>query len=188
MMQVDIIPPAQTTEAAMQAAGIDTEESLYEDYFGFEETRKYLLPDGKQWIEFRIMNEGDRSLYQKNTSRDLKMDRRTEETTIKVDQAADRHALIQSSVVGWHMMSRNRATGTWEPVAFNNSPGGSFAQWMNKADPKIIDQLFKELHLANPWLMGERTIEEIDKEIVDLQQLRDAKVKADREKEDSSSR
>src|SRR5690242_1067293 len=79
----------------------------YVDYFGFEKTHIFKLPDGKQWIQFKSLNEGQRAQYESKTSRDIKINRRTDDAAIKMAPAEDRHALIDASVTGWNIVRRN---------------------------------------------------------------------------------
>src|SRR5215475_3988382 len=74
------------------------------DYFGFGQDESFLLPDGKQSITFKVMNEGQRAKFQKKTSKDIKFNRASGDAAIKADQAEERHELIMSSVTGWSLM------------------------------------------------------------------------------------
>lgn len=155
-------------------APLDPEEGVqpaFEDYWGFEEKEIFQLPDKKQYIEFQRMNEGQRKQFQKDTRTDVLVKRNTGDTHLKVDPAEERHALIVSSVTGWHMFRRNKRTGEPEPVAFSKgSPGANLEQWLSVANPKIVDQLERAIRRANPWLLQEATSSEIQEQIDDLQE------------------
>lgn len=142
----------------------------YEDYFGFDETLKYVLPDGKQYIEFKPLTEGGRVKYESQTSRDVKFNRRTDDAAIRMNPGEDRHALITESVTGWHIVQR--VNGKVQPVAFSTGRGGTFSQWLQKANPKIVNELFEEIRKANGWMVDEMTVEAIDEELKRLQDLR----------------
>lgn len=160
----------------------------YQDYFGFDDYKRYYLPDGRQYIEFRVMNEGQRSKFEKKTSRDVRFNRRTDDAAIKVDAAEDRHALIEASVTNWHVVRRN-ASGKFEPVPFTiGSQHASFNQWIDKADPRIVNDLHQEIVKANPWLNSEMNVEMIDEEIKKLQEMRDEAVKREAAEKNSASR
>lgn len=174
---------AEAAERAAQAAGIPTEEPVYEDYFGFDRTEKWFFPDQKQYIEFRIMDEGARSRFQKLTSQDIKVKRATGDASIKADPAEERHALITSSVVGWHIFHQGK-----EVPFSSGSPGAEFERWLSKADPKLIDELEYAIRLANPWLQDAMTTEAIDKEIDRLTDLRKTVEEREMEKARSSTR
>lgn len=154
----------------------DTQQPAFEDYWGFEEKEIFQLPDKKQFIEFQRMNEGQRKQFQKDTRTDVLVKRGTGDTHLKVDPAEERHALIVSSVTGWHMFRRNKRTGEPEPVVFSSGkPGANLEQWLSVANPKIVDQLERAIRRANPWLLAEAKSEEIQEQIDDLQeQLKDA--------------
>lgn len=154
----------------------EVEYTSYVDYFGFDDTRKYYLPDGRQYIEFKALTEGQRARYEAQTSRDIRFNRRTDDAAIRMDAAADRRALIQASVVGWHMV-RNVGTKEqprWEPVAFSNNgtPGDTLSQWLDKANPRFVNELVAEIRKANEWMTEDMSVEMIDEEIKRLQELR----------------
>src|SRR6478752_9614476 len=144
-------------------------EEVYEDYFGFKQSEVFTLPDGKQYINFDVMNEGDKARFQKDTNRDVTVMRTSGDAKMKLDPAAERHALLEGSVSGWHMMRRTE-TG-WEPIAFSKT---EFKNWLRVANPKVIEDLELAIRKANPWLQADMTVEEIDKEIDRLKEMRDA--------------
>lgn len=153
------------------------DESSYEDYFGFEETKKWYFPDGKQFIEFKVMNEGEKARFQKLTNSDIVVERGTNNARLKVDAAAERHALLQTSVVGWNLYRQGK------PVPFSNgTPGSTFMQWLTNTNPKLVEDLEREVRKSNPWLMDEMSVEDIDKEMANLQEMREAAVKREAEK------
>ena len=145
----------------------------YVDYFGFEEELKYYLPDGKQWIAFRTLNEGERVKYESKTSRDIKFNRRTDDAAIRVNTAEDRHALLMQSVTNWFMVRRNPGNGNWEPVAFSKgSQHAAFDKWLKVADPRIINDLHQAIVRANPWMTADMTVAMIDEEMKRLEEMR----------------
>ncbi len=143
---------------------------VYENYFGFETTEKYMLPDGKQWIAFKPMNEGDRAKYEAKTQKDVTVNRNTNDAKISLNAAADRHALIKQSVCDWHMVQRT-PSGEWISVGFSQGEGGSFAQWLVRANPKIVNELHLAIQKANSWMMADMTAEAIREEIKRLEGL-----------------
>jgi hypothetical protein len=141
------------------------------DYFGFGRDEVFALPDGKQEIFFKVMNEGQRAQFQKRTSKDIKFNRASGDAAIKADQAEERHELILSSVTGWSL--RRRGPQGWDVVPFSTGGANSaLAQWLKVADPKIVDDLELAIRRANPWMQADMSVEEIDKEIERLQDLR----------------
>lgn len=166
------------------AAGVPTTETpQYDDYWGFDERQQWFFPDGKQFIEFKIMNEGDRSRYQKLVNRDIAVSRATGDAKIKLDQAEERKALLESSVTGWNLYRQG------SPVPFAiGSPGATFEQWLAAANPKLVDDLEFAIRKANPWLQAEMSVEEIDKEMDRLRELREQAVKREMGEASSSSK
>jgi hypothetical protein len=182
-------PPTPGQEAKYPVASsvevTDTAYSEYVDYFGFDERERWYFPDGKQWIEFKKMTEGDRARFLKATRSDVHLNQRSGEARIPFDQSKERKELLVHSCTDWHMVRRGK-NGSWEPVPFqNNGAGGMFAQWVDKANPAVLAQLEKAIRKANPWLLNEMSLEQIDKEIADLQELRTAA--ADREAAEKNS-
>jgi hypothetical protein len=147
------------------------DEQVYEDYFGFSDTQKWYFPDPKQWIEFRIMDEGARSRFQSKTRRDVTLKRNTGDASMVMDPAAERRELLDSSVVDWNIYQDG------QPVKFSSgSPGSTFHKWLDHANPKLVDDLELTIRKANPWMQADMSVEEIDKEIENLNDLRKAAV------------
>jgi hypothetical protein len=139
------------------------EATRFEDYWSFAQSERYTLPDGHQWIEFNIMNEGQKASYQKMINRDIKIERKSGNASIRSDIADERHSLIRASVIGWNM---RRGT---EYVAFSRQ---MLDNWLNVANPRIVEALEFAIRKANPWLQGDMSLEDIDEEIQRLQELR----------------
>jgi hypothetical protein len=143
----------------------------YQDYFGFSGQEAFTLPDRKQQIFFKKMTEGERFLFQKKTSKDIKFNRTSGDAAVRADPAEERHELIMTSVTGWSLM-RKSGNG-WEPAPFSTGGAGSaLSMWLKAADPKIVDDLELAIRKGNPWMQADQTVEEIDKEIENLQELR----------------
>lgn len=135
----------------------------FEDYWSFSQKERFMLPDGKQWIEFNVMNEGQKSSYQKKINKDIKFNRKSGDASIKSDVADERHALIETSVTDWYMVQgRNQVSFSVQMLR----------NWLNIADPRIVESLEVAIRKANPWLLGDMTLEDIDEEIQRLQELR----------------
>lgn len=140
---------------------------LYIDYWGTDETHRHTLPDGKQWFEFQIMDEGARSRFQKLTNTDLTV-MRDNTAKVKMDPAAERHTLIKESVINWNLMQKG-PDGNWSAAPWSKR---NLEQWLEKAPPKIVDELEFAIRKANPWMQADMSVEEIDKEIGRLYDLR----------------
>lgn len=173
------------TEQAMQAAGVPTTEPQYVDYFGFSSTERYPLPDGRQWIEFERMNEGKKREFQKLTSRDLRVQRATGDALMKVDPGLERQELIKLSMTGWYLMQPDpKNPGEWRAAPFD---GSNIKRFLEGANPEIIDGLEKAIRKANPWMMDEMSVEDIDKEIESLQDMRKVAEEREAKKNDSAA-
>jgi hypothetical protein len=136
---------------------------IYEDYFGFGLQEEFVLPDGKQKVFFKVMNEGERTKFQKRTSKDIKFNRATNDAAIKADPAEERRELIMTSVTGWSL--KMRTPQGWVDAPFSTGSSNSdLAKWLDKANPKIVDDLELAIRKANPWMQADMTLEEIQKE------------------------
>lgn len=133
------------------------------DYFGFSDTRRYQFPDGISVIEYKIFNEGDRRRYQNATASDVRLTGRGE-ATVRTAAGDARWQLLKDAIVGWNLVKGGN------PVQFTPQ---MVDQFLKAADPKIIDGLEKAIRRANPWLLSDMTVEDIDKEIESLQELRE---------------
>lgn len=157
----------------------------YVDYFGFDEREKWVFPDGKQWIEFKKLDEGARAKFLKATRSDVHLNQRSGEARIPFDQSRERKQLLMHSITDWHMV-RQGPKG-WQPVPFHNNgtEGCTLAQWIDKSNPALLSRIEKAIRMANPWLMAEMSVEQIDKEIADLQELRETAVQREAEEKNS---
>lgn len=131
------------------------------DYFGFSQTFKFVFPDKLTWIEFKKFNEGDKKKYQDKVSKDLVI-KRGGDASMKVLQGSERHELIHTACVDWNL-KRNG-----ESVPFNKIQLGDF---LALTDPILVEDLEKAIRKANPWLLGEMTAADIEKEIESLQEM-----------------
>lgn len=167
---------------ATEAPYVETEsmeQTVYEDYWGFSQTEKYYFPDGQQYIEFSVMNEGQKTMYQKSINRDIKINRRSGDASIKSDVAEERHALITNSVVDWKL----RRGKDW--VVYDKR---IFSSWLNDANPRLVEALEQAIRKANPWLQGDMTVADIDEEIERLRELREETLKEEQGKETLSNK
>lgn len=145
----------------------------YTDYFGFSKTHRYMMPDGRQWIEFKTLAEGDLALHQQILNRDITVEKNTGNARIKINQVEERHALLQVAVVGWHMVRWNDRASRFEEVPFSKgSKGSTLTQWIQAADPNIVADLDETIRKINPTLLAanNETLEAIDKQIADLEE------------------
>jgi hypothetical protein len=137
-------------------------EQAHVDYFGFSQEETYYLPDGEQYFKFRVMNEGDKSQFQRRTQRDVVVERQSGNARMKMDQAQERHELIRTCVTGWNLYRGG------QPIQYNER---ALKDFLELADPKIVEGLETAIRKANPWLLGEMSSEDIRKEIDNLEEM-----------------
>jgi hypothetical protein len=129
------------------------------------------LPDGESWIEHQVLNEGARRKYMNETNREVRL-QKTGDAFMKMATGDERHALLESSIVGWNLVRADK-TGEIKVLSYNPQNLRSF---LTAAPPAIIDLIEKDIRDKNPWLVGDVTIEDIDQQIEELQDLREKKV------------
>ena len=144
-----------------------------QDYFGFDRTEFFYLPDKISYIEFKPMNEGEKKRFQDKTSKDLVVEGRTGNTRMSILAGSERHELIKASAVSWNL-TRN---GKPLPSLDTNQGKVAFGDFLTLADPMIIEDLEKAIRKANPWLMGEMKAEDIRKEIANLEEMLEVAIK-----------
>lgn len=159
---------------AMKAAGVATESHVFVDYFDFSDTRKVELPQGGYWVEIQVLNEGARRKYLNSTNRDVTIQRATGDAKMSIASGDDRHALLKAAIVDWNLKTKNQKTGEIDDVRFNERTLDDF---LAKAPPTIIDVIEKEVRKDNPWLVADITIEQIDEQIEQLEEMREQKIK-----------
>lgn len=147
--------------------GEDDFSTGFDSYWGTDETTKFYFPDGKQFLVIRLMAEGERAKFEKDNNQDLRVTR-DGETTIKIDPGRSRQALIVAAVGDWLLVKDGRPFKFSEP---------HLIQWIQQANPKLIDKLEKAIRDFNEWLKQDLTVEEIDKEIENLGKEREAAVR-----------
>lgn len=145
------------------------EKPVIVDYWGTDETHKHYLPDGVQYFEFKIMNEGDKVKFQKLTNQDLIVGR-DNTAKVKVSPETERHTLIETSVIGWNLYKNGEVVGFSPQV---------LKMWLQSAPPKIVEELEFAIRMANPWMQADMKIEEIDKEIDRLMEMKKQRIEAE---------
>lgn len=159
--------------SAAQRDGVTTDEQVMQSYWGFDIRDKVYLPDEKQYVEIKKMNEGDKSKYQGETRSDITLQRNTGDARLKADPAAERTALLMSCVVGWNIVGPDGSE-----LNFNKTSGQySLKAWLLVADPSIIEKIEKGCRKLNSWLLNDLSVEDIDKAIDDLKDQREEAVK-----------
>ena len=159
------------TMQAMRDAGVATDEYMQVDYFGFEETHRVFLDDKKSYIEHRTLNEGARRKYMNKVNREVRL-QKSGDAFMKMATGDERHVLLEEAIVGWNLV-RATKTGEIQPLSF--SPG-ALKQFLEMAPPGVVDRIEKDIRDKNPWLVGDVTVEDIDEQIEELQELREKKI------------
>lgn len=161
---------------------INTEDTPFEDYWGVKETEFYYLPDGKQYFEVKAMDEGAKTRFQKKTNKGIRVNQRSQDAHLDVDPADERHTLILESVVSYKIMQRD-SDGSWTelpcPSDEKRRKEVLRSQILEKFNPKIIQDLEFFIRTRNPWMQADMDLEEIDKEIDRLHELRKQKLEHD---------
>jgi hypothetical protein len=141
------------------------------DYFGFSKDTKFWFPDHKTYLILQAMNEGAKKKFQKLTQRDLVLERTSGNARMRVDAATERHEMIRESVKEWNLVRGDT------PVPLNER---NMKDFLELADPTLIEEIEKAIRKLNPWMLAEMTVEDIDREIANLQDMR--KVAEERER------
>lgn len=158
----------QRADREARAAGVQTVTRVRTNYWGSDLKYKFYLDDEsvpedeRQFIEYKKLNEGERSKYQKQISDPVLVHRGSGDARMKVDPARDRDALLRVAVCGWLLWKGDR------PANFNET---QFNLWKNAADPELIDKLEKAIRKANPWLKSDMKLEDAREERDRLIQL-----------------
>jgi hypothetical protein len=181
---LDMLDPAYdarvaSTEAAMREAGAPTEDIVEVDYFAFDVTHTVHLPDGKQYVEHRELNEGQRKKYLNGMNRDMLVNRASGDMRVKMAPGDERHALLETAITGWNLQRGGN------PLPFSPKELKNF---LEVAPPRIIDIIEKDVRKHNPWLLQEMSVEDIDKEIASLEEMREVKLKEEAGNDSSSNK
>lgn len=145
-------------------------------YFGGDSVKRHTMSDDPaSWVEVKIMTEGDRAKYDSDTKSEMKVTQQ-KETFFSVDSGIQRAALVRHGVKSWNFVD---ADGSELPVN-----RGVLDRVLKEFPPAVIDEIAKAVTDANPWLKGERSVEDIDAEIERLEEERE-EVKAREEGNES---
>lgn len=183
-MTTEVKHLSESVESPAASGEVQDIESQEVDYFAFEEIGEFTLPDGKQKIFLKALNEGAKRKFQKETSRDLRVQRSSGDALVKMDPGAERLSLCQESITGWKLRRRNPQKGHWEDAPFDQP---TLRRFLDATNPAIIEDLEQAIRKLNPWLLDELSVEEIDKEIANLNELREKAVEREAAKAGSAS-
>lgn len=160
-------------EEAMEAAGVPTSTPVQANYFGFSQTHKVMFPDGVSWVEHATLNEGGRRAYLDAVNREVRLQKTSGDAIMKMATGSERKVLLEAAIVGWNLLGPDS-----KPLTFSKgSPGSTLSQFLDQADPSIIDIIEKDIRKKNVWLMADLSVEDIDKQISELYEMREIKVK-----------
>jgi hypothetical protein len=148
-------------EASMIARGEPTTEPVEVDYFAPTEVFRVMLPDNVQYIEHKEFNEGARRKYLAQTNRSVKLQRSSGDAFLNMQPGEDRVALLKAAICGWKL-KKNGKDFAYTPRAVDDL--------LESFPPKIIDLIHKDILKHNEWLLGDMTVEDIDREIASLQE------------------
>lgn len=98
---------------------------------------------------------------------------------MSLDPAAERHALLGAAVTDWSIFRDGR------PVPYSDR---AFSDWLKGTNPRLVEDLEKAVRKANPWLLQDMTVEDIEKEMENLQEMLDLAKEREKEKGVSASR
>lgn len=152
---------------------------IQQDYFAFDIIGRTMFPDGISWVEHAVMNEGARRKYLNAVNREVRVQKSTQDAILKMAPGEERTELLKATIVGWNL-SRGG-----ERIPFTTQ---NLNEFLLRANPSVINLIEKDVRLANPWLLAEMTLEDIDRELRELQELRAKKVEEEMGKETSNSR
>ena len=155
---------ATAIESNLAAAGQPTTEEVYEDYFGFSDTDRVTLSDGHSYVEFKVMNEGDRRQYLNAQNRKVTIRKGSGDAEMELTPGDDKYNLLRLTLTNWNLRRND------QPVVFNKR---ELDQFLNSANPKVIDLIHREVTLKHPWLLDQMTVKDIDTEIENLQKMRE---------------
>lgn len=169
----DVIDPEvqeqrEATLAAVGAPKAVTEDHIRADYFGQGETWTVPLPDGVSSFTHQRLMEGAKRKYMNAVNRDLVMNRQTQDARLKMAPGDDRAELLKLAIVGWDLVKDG------QPLPFNER---NLRIVLDSFPPEVLDIVEKDIRKHNAWLEAESTIEDIEREIENLQELLARKVK-----------
>ena len=156
-----------TKEAPVPAAPEDEMTESGQIDFGFSETTRVDLPDGKSWVEIKTLTEGDRRKYQNALNRDVRIDRAKGDMHMKIQSGDERKALLMAAIDNWNLTRNGKAVKCDDPQKREFIDGGN---------PRIIDLIEKEIRKNNSWLQQDMSVEDIQREIDSLEELKQQKL------------
>lgn len=165
----------ESIEKAMVADGVPTTQRVQQSYFGFEETHRCMLPDGVSYIEHRTLNEGSRKQYLNSVNREVAIKRASGDAVMKMAAGEEKHSLLKQAMCGWNLIDIDGSPKPFQKREVN--------EFLESANPKIIDLIEKDVRKYNTWLMADMSVEDLRKQIEELEEMIEAKEKEDEGKD-----
>lgn len=169
-------------KAEMEAGGFNPTQSVAVDYFGVDRTEKVMFPDGVSYVVIKELDEGARRKYQNATNKDVRLARQTGDAYMKLGAGDDRLALLKVAIVDWNL---KRAKSATDPTLFDVPfKASELDKFLDKAPTSIVDLIEKRIRKMNSWVEGEITLEDIDKQMEELKEMRERKLEEEEGKAD----
>lgn len=148
-------------DEGLKADGLPTEDKVAYDFFGANLiTEDVTLHDGVSTVTIQVLNEGQRKAFQNKTNRDVRVQRSSQDMFVRMAPGDERWALLEVAIVGWNL-----------PASSQGFNPRNLARFLAAAPPADVDAIEKAVRMANPWLLAETSVEDLEKEIATLQDL-----------------
>jgi hypothetical protein len=171
-------PKDEVGEAPTFASG--NADPIPVNYFGGDVTERVTFPDGVQWVEVKEFTEGDRRKYLMAINKDIRVERQSGSAFLKNTAAVDRYELLQVAVIDWKLFRPDPRTSDMIEVKFS---AHELRIFLDKGPPKIFELIEKQVRKLNPWLMADLTVEQLEEQIAELQEMVEVKLKEEAGKE-----
>lgn len=156
-------PRAVAIAASVAAEGGPATEKVQVDFFAPVPDITTMLPDGISFVTHKKMNEGDRRKYLAAINRDLKIQKGTGDAIMRLASGEERTALLKCAITGWNLIRGG------QPWPFN---AHNLAAFLEQAPVDILELVEADVRKNNKWLIADATVEDIDKQIEELQEMR----------------
>lgn len=145
-------------EAELVAQGKPTVADKPMNFYGFgSSTEQFMLPDGIQYLEYKILNSGERNEFEQKTQRRISVHQASKKMDMNLDPVKEREVLLSLSVVGWHLFKPNK-DGELVPHPFSKP---ALNEFLRVIDPAIVVDLEQTVRKANKWMMGDSVLEDL---------------------------
>jgi hypothetical protein len=136
------------------------EEAVQMDYFGFSDQEKVMLPDGRSYVLISALNEGGRRNYLNKVNREVVISKGTGDARMQMANGDERRILLKEAIVGWNLQTK-ASDARMVDVPFKESKLNEF---LDRANPVVIDVIDKAVRAQNPWLNQDVTLEDLLKQ------------------------